>query len=447
MKITHDYIQRKRTEGTVFAVNSKIKGIPTEELITDLFLYTEDKIAMELVKRFESVLVKASMDSNFLKNNLHDFYIDNAKFLKENKLYKKFAEFTYFIYSNHSSGKSHSGAFSAYQDLLLQQFCYLAPPGKMVYGVTNSDELMMTDEVYPFLDYPVHEINDRNIKGINEIEKTFKKYGYSLETIENWKEIISNERLLTNMVFEMANFINEETFDIFPEKLFMPSRGVSRMREWKNTETYKSMLKKRKYILPPDGVLGIYRNTGKIYSIFFKELFMDSQVYLLYRIENNEEEGLYGIYDIKNDFFYSIYKDSTGESLFHNFIENFILESYCHLTTDIEIDRKRNMALKVVEDINNVDFCYPNQPVVQFMYKEKGKTADTKEKKYRNYDKSRYKEMKVTVNPYIRRLPQGAVASQEAIDMAREYGYELSEGETFVRPFSRRTFVLKEEQK
>ena len=150
MKITHDYIQRKRTEGTVFAVNSKIKGIPTEELITDLFLYTEDKIAMELVKRFESVLVKASMDSNFLKNNLHDFYIDNAKFLKENKLYKKFAEFTYFIYSNHSSGKSHSGAFSAYQDLLLQQFCYLAPPGKMVYGVTNNDELMMTDEVYPF---------------------------------------------------------------------------------------------------------------------------------------------------------------------------------------------------------------------------------------------------------------------------------------------------------
>lgn len=448
MKISHDYIQRKRTEGTIWAVSSKIKKIPTEELISDLFLYTEDKIAMELVKRFESILIKASMDDDFLKNNLHNFYIDNAKFLKENKLYKKFTEFTYFIYSNYSSGKASSEVFSAYQDLLLQQFCYLVPPGKMVYGVTNEGELMITEEIYPFLDYPMYEVEMKRIKDIKKIEKVFNSYGYSLEIVENWKEVISNERLLTNMVFEMANFINEETLDIFPENFFMSSRGILEIRKWKNTNFYKSILKKRKYILPSDGILGIYKNAGEIYSIFFKELFMDNQIYLLYKLENNKKEGLYGVYDTKSDFFYSVFKDSSGEHIFHNFIENFILENYCHLTTDIEIDKKRNMALKIVDNVEKENFHYPNQPIVQFMYKDnKIKTSNKKEKKFRNYNKTKYKEETIIINPYIRKLPRGATASDEAIQNAKEFGYELSEGETFVRPFTRKTFKLKDKKK
>lgn len=38
------------------------------------------------------------------------------------------------------------------------------------------------------------------------------------------------------------------------------------------------------------------------------------------------------------------------------------------------------------------------------------------------------------IKKYIRKLPEGRKASQRAIDLAKEYGYELKEGETFIKP-------------
>ena len=103
------------------------------------------------------------------------------------------------------------------------------------------------------------------------------------------------------------------------------------------------------------------------------------------------------------------------------------------------------MALKIVDDIEKESFFYPNQPVVQFMYREKKlQIFNKKGQGFRNYDKEKYKEETITISPYIRKLPEGATASEEAIQRAKEFGYELSEGETFVRPFTRKTFILRE---
>lgn len=40
----------------------------------------------------------------------------------------------------------------------------------------------------------------------------------------------------------------------------------------------------------------------------------------------------------------------------------------------------------------------------------------------------------IDISKYIRKLPKGKKASQKAIDLAKSYGYDLKEGETFVKP-------------
>ena len=40
----------------------------------------------------------------------------------------------------------------------------------------------------------------------------------------------------------------------------------------------------------------------------------------------------------------------------------------------------------------------------------------------------------IDISKCIRKLPKGKKASQKAIDLAKSYGYELKEGETFVKP-------------
>lgn len=436
-------IYKERTKGTIYEIINRLSSIDSTELVTELFVITDNNIALKMIKRFEAVLIKAKLKPQYLHNNLHKFYIKTNKYLKNNNLYKEFTKFSYFIYSNLSNKNINTNVLSAYQNLVLQQLCYIAPPGKIIYGITKNGIPMIMDEVYPAIDYVFYDLEKKKNVSKEDLLEGLKKYGYNVSSYREFEQMMYDEMVITNMVLAMCSFINEGTLDIVPEKFFLPSQGITVVREWKSTDYYRSLLKKRKYILPVNGVKGVYKNAGSIHNIFFKELFMDNQVYLLYKINNSYNEGIYGVYDTKNDFFYSIYRDSNRED-YHNFIENFVLESYCHLTTDIEIDRKRNMGLKIVDNIEEVDFHYPNQPVVEFLYPEETTHKEFKDKAFRKYDKRKYKQQTIAINPFIRKLPAGAKASDEAIERAKAFGYKLAEDETFVRPFTRKSFVLKE---
>lgn len=48
------------------------------------------------------------------------------------------------------------------------------------------------------------------------------------------------------------------------------------------------------------------------------------------------------------------------------------------------------------------------------------------------------------IQGYIRKLPAGQKASTEAVEYALKLGYELESNETFVRPFMKQVFRLKE---
>lgn len=100
------------------------------------------------------------------------------------------------------------------------------------------------------------------------------------------------------------------------------------------------------------------------------------------------------------------------------------------LACDYEIDRKRNFALKQT-DMNKLEneFYYPEQPLVCYSYKKAGSKSGSKRYKY---VKEEYMEELRTRSGYVRKLPEGQHASAEAVQAAKELGFNLPEGRTFV---------------
>lgn len=78
---------------------------------------------------------------------------------------------------------------------------------------------------------------------------------------------------------------------------------------------------------------------------------------------------------------------------------------------------------------------YPEQPGVEFIILKKDKIGKIISKTYNRED---YKAVWTDVHPFVRRLPMGSTASSEARKLARDMGYVLQPGETFVRPHSKK---------
>ena len=151
-------------------------------------------------------------------------------------------------------------------------------------------------------------------------------------------------------------------------------------------------------------------------------------------------------YDISIKQFFSIWKETDEGKIYHYQVENFILEVYCHLTSDIGYDRKKNSKLKVVNDINSVEDYYEQQPIAQFVYNNNENVSNKSKTPFkRSYDKSQYIEISKFINPFIRKLPLGWKASEQAIKIAEKYGYDLKENETFVKPFEKKVIHIKKD--
>jgi hypothetical protein len=431
-------IQRLRTRSTVLILLDLLKDISVDDLITDLFVYTEDEEAINLIKRYEKTIIKGKVKENFLRDNLNVFYRDMSKYLKQNNLFKKFIDLIYFVYSslgNNSVDSKNRTGLNIYLNLLFQQFEYLTPFGQIIYGITTKGKLMTRKQLFPYSDYPTYEIEKNNVTDKAKIVKIFKKYGYTDKILKDIEMYITDDGLIENMIRIMIKFVDEKNEDIVPDKFLYPSKNGNfcNISILENIDDIKKGLKKRNYMLPAKGILAMYKNAG-VHSLLLKEVFKDDKIYLIYKITNIKKEGAYGFYDLKNGFFYSIYRDTSVEKTLHKNIEKFVLKTYSMLTTNTQ----QTKDLIQVDDLKMGIRKYPTKPIVRFLFKEEN--GENNKKKYRNFDKNKYIETMVSVKPYIRKLPAGAVVSEEAIKKAKHFGYELGENETFVSPFTRATF-------
>lgn len=62
------------------------------------------------------------------------------------------------------------------------------------------------------------------------------------------------------------------------------------------------------------------------------------------------------------------------------------------------------------------------------------------------HNAEKYEAKDKAINGYIRKLPKGQSASEDARAKAKKMGYALKSDETYVSPFFRTTFYLKKDE-
>ncbi|MDF2879691.1 MAG: hypothetical protein K0R54_248 [Clostridiaceae bacterium] len=441
---TRNKILKKRTEATAFAILESVKNIDFNSLITDIFVYTESPIAKELITKYEYQLFLSIENPDKFKENLNGFYKDTAFFIKKNKLYKEFLSFFYFIFSTlHSKKVINEDAFSCYINILCQQFCYLVNTPQILYGIEANNKLLTKLEPYPYLDLPF--INASKSKPNEHTMKTifteYKKLGYNIKSIEDYMIYNSNDQLITNMFYVLSNFISEDTENIVPQNYYRITEMFYAPNIITSTNQYKELLHEKRYHLPSSGVLAEFKNSNQFSKIFFQEIFTEDRFMLLYKVTATNEKEFSGLYDNKLEFFYCPWTDTNeGKNIVGN-IENFILEVYCCLTTDIEYKYNDSLVKRLHVIRSKTDEINSDLPSVVFSYQQNKNNTNEKEKnEIRFFDKTKYSEETIRIHPYIRKLPVGAKASDEAIALAQEYHYLLGKNETFVRPFEKKVY-------
>jgi hypothetical protein len=71
------------------------------------------------------------------------------------------------------------------------------------------------------------------------------------------------------------------------------------------------------------------------------------------------------------------------------------------------------------------------------------KKDDDDDSQLRVFDKSKYDASSKNINGFVRRLPAGQKASERSLQIAKSYGFELHDDETYVTPFVRRQWLKK----
>lgn len=419
--------RKERTKGTAFMILEELERFQVEDIISYIYHKDNDNFINILIKNIEKRLVLAKVNPEKFKQELHKFFQDTAQEIKAQNKIKKFYEFSHIMLKKLYIYDEKWHIACAYYDTLIQIADYFTGVHEQIIGISKDGSKVFTvPEMHHDIDRIMADAmkNKHKFKTFNEFQehiiKLYNKNGYKVSSMLDIDQLFTEERCSNNMQFCMTYFIDETCRDIIQKPYGLPINEIYKFSlPKKPTEVYKTYLQSRRRLLPNKGIkLNGYRKDNNIQEIYFKEKYVLDRIYLLYRIKVNDSY-LSGYYDTQDCFFYSYFKDSHGDNnkinKHHFLLENYILELYSILTTDIEIEAE----LDYIEEEES---------------KSQGKIITRKLN--RNNLSSIYTE----IEPYIRKLPFGAVASDEAILLAKKYGIKLSNDETFVRGFTKQVY-------
>ena len=417
-------VKKFKAKSTANAVINSLQGIEVDDIITELFIKGESKESEELIKLFEKQLIFSKINEPEFKGNLYKFFKKTALHIAKENLIKDFFRFAYKMYINLECKEVNKGIVNAYLSLIMEQASYLEGQFKTICGITECGIPIECDEIYRKFEYPIIEVMNNKNRPTNTkslfslVQKKYKLLGYDISNQEEYSMYVANQQLITNMLFHMAYLIDEHHVDIVPEPHYLPCAGFEgNIRAINDTAYYKEALMTRKYMLPQNGLVCEVQEIEAIEEILLMERFLDNGVVMLYKLKMSNGGYTSGFYDINNKLFFSVWRSSINGQRYHKMIENFVLETYTRATTN---------------SINtNDDLGYENS--FKFYYKFDEEQSSSKHK----YRKGEYIQEVATIKPYIRKLPIGAKASDEAKELASRYGYILEDGETFVSEFKK----------
>lgn len=447
--ISDKKIKKNRTKGTAIEILRLIKTISLSDLLAHIYMHSEDSFATEMIKQYETQLVLAHEKPDTFVRNLHSFYLTMASLIKKRDGYKAFFSFCYFVFTSLSAKQyndekitpAYHTALNCYYDIILQQMNYLVSHPKMVYGLRSNHTLLVKDEPYPYLDIAIMELfESSDAKTQTNAMKNMRRHGLHIYTEHDFLRHQANDQLITNMTLVMAPLLNENTEQINPHHYYPLSEGIRLLAPVVNTSLYKKWLLEKQYFLPTNGLRAKYNDSADIKEIYYQEIWVDNRIVLLYKVTTERGE-FSGFYDTELAFFFSPWEDSRNGVEFHLFIENFVLETYCLLTIDSDrLFTDSEWQFRIHQTNTRPVLALANVPMVVFYLPSKGTAEKGATLQFRIFDRSSLQPIMTSVSPYIRRLPQGAKASKEAIDRAKRYHYVLRDGETFVRPFEKRNY-------
>jgi len=447
-----------RTFSSAVMILQEISGIPFEKLAFGIYNFCIDLEFREIVKLFDAQLELAGIDDEKFIFSLHSFYNDvSYKIRKEGKYYE-FAEYIGMVARLHREkrGIIDNRIADAYLSLILQTLEYLRinkfDLNSCAYGVSTNGELLMG--VYPlaYSDLPAIEIQNAVYNGKNFENRTealrfmsqiYAKYGFTINNEQDLSVLTETQKIHVLTTVSLFPFINEFTFDIVPQKgyssYYLPLDNMK--IDNSDTDLLKTHLQKRIRTLPTNGVVfKVDDPSGEISEILMREILHHDRIFMLYRIDTNNG-SLAGYYDTKDGFFFSVMEDASTDTPFKN-LTCLILSLYA----------SQVLPQTPSLDLNN-KFLQDGQPLKIKAYGRGGKLQNqyspgpkstSPRPSLRNSDD--YEKEDRYINVIIRKLPVGQQASEEAKQLASQYGYELEPGQTFVRPFMKQVFVKKETQ-
>jgi hypothetical protein len=425
------------TKATVFIIQDELNNVTADELITDIFFQSNDKNVQDLLKKYEQQLILSKVNLDSFSQNLHDFFLRTNDYIKENNMYKSFFKLSNIVSIELENKGVKTNIINAYYDLLVQQYAYFKGGTEYVtYGVKDNGSLMFVPEIGRNLTQINYEMS--LCKNEKDMFKLFSKYGYNVKDDSDVRNIITNDQMVTNMLYCMSYYINESTEHLI-KKPFKNPTELFRSPKCFDSEYYNNNIKdrlcKRQTLLPTEGITAKYKNMQEIQELYMKEVLVEGKIILLFRVKFDDSTYTNGFYNVSNKYFYDTWRGSSHSEFTHIPLQNIVLQSYAMFSCKLEEHEKDWVMLDETKDLDSATLL----PLVKFESNET--TVKFGERGHRDFNKIDYNTEFRHIESFLRTLPSGASASDEAKETAKNLGIDLPKNKTFVKDFRKKVYV------
>lgn len=410
--------QKQRTYSTSIVILDKLRPFTEEDIIKTVYVTSTDPFIHKLINRIEYVLLDAKVNPTRFVDTLHISLTTIAMEIIQNKKVLEFMGLVHKMYEKLVTERFEDTRISdAYYDILIQLSTYFHPHTEIMVGL-DGDTILTMPELYPDTDKIAYENkikSEFNNWSPYQMERNliadFNKKGYKVDSIQDIEIMFLEERIVGNITFMLSPFINSLDDKLLQQPFINADIGTLTFPKRRTlTSELMIILENRKRLLPNKGITLAETEECSINGLYIREKYMFDSLYLLYRVTFDGKNAI-GFYNTKTKFFYSVFLDAKSEKqmkIYHKKLENYVLQRYAVLTTEVESD-------------------------LQLFEKEESENTTPRIK--RRLNRNNLTKVQTEVEAYIRKLPVGASASDESIELAQKYGISLDKDETFVKPF------------
>lgn len=426
MDISKKDLRKENVKSSAHWISNKVKEMDETELISSMFIEANDDVTKEFIKLFETQILLANIDSERFKKGLYLFLKDTAKFIKKNKLQRQLLYFFCYLYKENIIIKETetNPALDSYISLIMEELRFLCNINQTIVGINSKDEFIFARE--PLLNIEIPLFTYSKHKDFNKLISDYKKYGYTISDMRDVQALFSNYNAISNNLFQCSFLVNEHNKDMVAKNYYSISKPLN-IPNSDNIEEISSYLTKRKRFIK-NGRVKVELDAGDIKEVELNEVFIENDLFLYFKAKTQNAKEFNGFIELSNLKFYSIFSELLPGT--DKLLCNLIFEIYALITTDILKEETRYDEFKMI-----------------FKYKEQNnlKLHSSNKNSLNHINLQNYQEELIDVDYFIRKLPEGAVASDEAKSLAKKYGFELSDNETFVRKFKKTIYKKKQQ--